>query len=206
MKRISKDNLVKVLQILYKVWNREFPNDYPSKHYIEWDGGEPYNFYMKYQKQLSLGGETDDFYYWMNALLENEDNLDEDTLSVDNVIVPKYYTYTIETEEERRENVTVYYEGEVEGYFTEDQLQRSFYELGSDVAFDYYDFSESDRYYSDGEGDGINLKEIRLVDEEISESKKNKKIVTESDLDLFINSLTESETKFLIERLQKKLI
>jgi hypothetical protein len=44
------------------------------------------------------------------------------------------------------------------------------------------------------------------VDEEISESKKNKKIVTESDLDLFINSLTESETKFLIERLQKKLI
>jgi hypothetical protein len=78
--------------------------------------------------------------------------------------------------------------------------------LGSDVAFDYYDFSESDRYYGDGEGDGINLKEIRLVDEEISESKKNKKIVTESDLDLFINSLTESETKFLIERLQKKLI
>jgi hypothetical protein len=153
-----------------------------------------------------LGGETDDFYYWMNALLENEDNLEEDTLSVDNVILPKYYTYTIETEENRRENVMVYYEGEVEGYFTEDQLQRSFYELGSDVAFDYYDFSESDRYYGDGEGDGINLKEIRLVDEEISESKKNKKIVTESDLDLFINSLTESETKFLIERLQKKLI
>ena len=27
-----------------------------------------------------------------------------------------------------------------------------------------------------------------------------------SDLDLFINSLTESETKFLIERLQKKLL
>jgi hypothetical protein len=206
MIRISKDNLVKVLQILYKVWNRDFPNDYPSKYYIEWNSGEPYNFYMKYQRRLSLGGETDDFYYWMNALLENEDNLDEDTLSVDNVIVPKYYTYTIETEEERRENVTVYYEGEVEGYFTEDQLQRSFYELGSDVAFDYYDFSESDRYYGDGEGDGIELKEIRLVGEEISESKKNKKIVTESDLDLFINSLTESETKFLIERLQKKLI
>lgn len=206
MKKISKDNLVKVLQILYKVWNRVFPNDYPSKYNLEWGGGEPYDFYMKYQKQLSLGGETDDFFYWMNALLENEDNLEEDTLSVDNVIVPKYYTYTIETEENRRENVTVYYEGDVEGYFTEDQLQRNFYELGSDVAFDYYNFSESDRYYGDGEGDGIELKNIRLVDEEISESKNKKKIVTESDLDLFINSLTESETKFLIERLQKKLL
>lgn len=206
MKKISKDNLVGVLRVLYKIWNRVFPNDYPSKYYIEWGSGEPYDFYMKYQKQLSLGGETDDFFYWMNALLENEDNLEEDTLSVDNVIVPKYYTYNIETEENRRENVTVYYEGDVEGYFTEDQLQRSFYELGSDVAFDYYDFSESDREYGDGEGDGIELKDIRLVDEEISESKKKKKIVKESDLDLFINSLTDSETKFLIERLQKKLL
>lgn len=206
MKKISKDNLVKGLQILYKLWNRQYPEVWPSKHYIEWDNGEPYNFYMKYQKQLSLGGEVDDYYYWMNALEENEDNLESDTLTVDNVIVPKYYTYDIETVEDRYENVTVYYEGDVEGYFTEDQLQRSFYELGSDVAFDYYNFSESDRHYGDGEGNGVELKNIRLVDEEISESKKKKNIITESELDSFIYSLTESETKFLIEKLQKKLL
>ena len=206
MKTISKDNLVKVLQILYKLWNRQYPEDWPSKHEIEWGAGEPFKFYMKYQKQLSLGGEVDDYYYWMNALEKNEDDLENNTLTVDDVIVPKYYTYNIETEENRRENVTVYYEGDVEGYFTESQLERSFYELGSDVAFDYYDFSESDRHYGDGEGEGINLKSITVMSEEISENKTKRKVIKESNLDSFINSLTESETKFLIERLQKKLL
>ena len=208
MKNISKDNLVRGLQILYKLWNREFPDDYPSKYHLEWEMGEPYDFYMKYQKQLGLGREANDYYYWMNALEENEDNgvLENGTLSVDNVIVPKYYTYSVETEEDRRENVTVFYEGDVEGYFTEDQLQRSFYELGSDNVFDYYDFSESDRHYGDGEGEGINLKSITVMSEEISENKTKRKVIKESNLDSFINSLTESETKFLIERLQKKLL
>lgn len=208
MKKISKDNLVRGLQILYKLWNRDFPDDYPSKHHIEWEMGIPYDFYMKYQKQLGLGREANDYYYWMNALEENEDNgiLENNTLSIDNVIVPKYYTYNVETEEDRRENVTVFYEGDVEGYFTEEQLQRSFYELGSDNVFDYYDFSESDRYYGDGEGDGITLKSITVMSEEISENKTKRNIIKESNLDSFINSLTESETKFLIERLKKKLL
>jgi hypothetical protein len=205
MKNIPKDKLVQALKILYKLWNREHESDYPSKHYIEWETGVPYDFFKKYSKQLGLGNEVDDYYYWMNALEENEDNLDNDTLTVDNVIVPKYYTFDVETYEDRVEQVHVTYGGQVEGYFKDDQLDRSFYQLGSNV-FDFYDFSEIDRDYGDGEGNGIELKSITIVSDVIPESNKKRKVIKESKLDSFIDSLNESETKFLIEKLQKKLL
>ena len=208
MKEIPKEKLVAVLKILYKLWKREHDtdSDWPSKHYIEWEAGVPYNFFKKYSKQLGLGNEADDYYYWMNALEENEDNLDNDTLTVDNVIVPKYYTFDVETYENRIEQVHVVYEGQVEGYFNEDQLNRSFYELGNGEVFDYYDFDEIDRDYGDSEGMGIELKRINMVSDVIPESKKREKIMEGSKLDSFINSLNESETRFLIEKLQKKLL
>jgi len=206
MKNIPKDKLVQALKILYKLWNREHESDYPSKHYIEWETGVPYDFFKKYSKQLGLGNEVDDYYYWMNALEENEDNLDNDTLTVDNVIIPKYYTFDVETYEDRLEQVHVTYEGQVDGYFTEDQLDRSFYQLGSGDVFNFYDFSEIDRDYGDGEGNGIELKNITIVSDVIPESNKKRKVIKESKLDSFIDSLNESETKFLIEKLQNKLL
>ena len=206
MKNIPKDKLVGALKILYKLWNREHESDFPSKHYIEYETGVPYEFYTKYSKQLGLGNDADDYYYWMNALEENEDNLDNNTLTVDNVIIPKWYGYDVETYEDRVESVTVYYEGEVYGYFTEEQLQKSFYELGNGDVFDYYDFSESDRHYGDGEGHGVELRNIKMISDVIPESTKKQKTINNSNLDSFIDSLTESETKFLIEKLQKKLI
>jgi hypothetical protein len=206
MKNIPKDKLVQALKILYKLWNREHESDYPSKHYIEWEAGVPYKFFKKYSKQLGLGNEPDDYYYWMNALEENEDNLDNDTLTVDNVIVPKYYTFDVETYEDRVEQVHVTYEGQVEGYFNEDQLERSFYQLGSGDVFNFYDFSEIDRDYGDGEGNGVELRSITMVSDVIPESNKKRKVMKESKLDSFIDSLNESETKFLIEKLQKKFL
>jgi hypothetical protein len=208
MKKIPKDKLVAALKILYKLWNREHDtdSDWPSRHNIEWESGVPYDFFTKYSKQLGLGNDADDYYYWMNALEENEDNLDNETLTVDNVIVPKYYTFDVETYEDRVEQVHVTYEGQVEGYFNEDQLNRSFYELGQGEVFDYYDFSETDRDYGDGEGNGVELRSITMVSDVIPESNKKRKVMNESKLDSFIDSLNESETKFLIEKLQKKLL
>jgi hypothetical protein len=207
MKKIPKDKLVAALKILYKLWSREHDTDgdWPSRHNIEWESGVPYDFFTKYSKQLGLGNDADDYYYWMNALEENEDNLDNETLTVDNVIVPKYYTFDVETYEDRVEQVHVIYEGQVEGYFNEDQLNRSFYELGQGEVFDYYDFRETDRDYGDGEGNGIELRSITMVSDVIPESNKKRKVMKESKLDSFIDSLNESETKFLIEKLQKKL-
>ena len=58
----------------------------------------------------------------------------------------------------------------------------------------------------DGEGNGVELKHITMVSDVIPESNKKRKVIKESNLDSFIDSLNESETKFLIEKLQKKLL
>jgi hypothetical protein len=197
MKNISKEDLVKVLKLLYKLWNRQYEDKFPSNFRLEWGEGEPYNFYMTNRKYLGLGGEYDDFYFWMNALEENEDNLDNDTLDVSNVTYPAYNTFTIRTQEERVEDVTIYYEGSVEGYMTENQLQYSFYELGSGEMFEYYDFDEVDRDYGDSrDSNGIELVSINLDSREVQESK----------FDKFINSLTESELKFFQEKINQRLL
>ncbi len=78
--------------------------------------------------------------------------------------------------------------------------------MGRGEVFDYYDFSEVDRDYGDGEGNGIELKKVTMVSDVIPESNKKRKVMKESKLDSFIDSLNESETKFLIEKLQKKLL
>lgn len=209
MKKISKEKLVAALKIIYSAWNREHEDEFPSKYYFELEAGVPYEFYKKIEKSLGLGKSYDDFYYWMNALEENEDNLDNGTLTVDNVVVPTWNTFDIDTFEDRNEQVTVYYEGRVEGYFNEEQINRSFYELGNGgagSAFDIYDFNESDRVYGDGSGNGIELKDITLVDSTIPESVKRKKVIKESSLDSFVDSLTEEEAKFLMTKLQKKFL
>lgn len=206
MKNIPKDKLVAALKILYKLWNREHDGDYPSKHNIDLEIGVMYDFYIKYQKQLGLGKESDDYYFWMNGLEENEDNLDSESLTVENVIFPKYYTFDIDTYEDKNEQVRVHYSGQVEGYFKEDQLYRSFFELGTGDNFEYYDFDEVDRDYGDSDGSGVELSKITLVSDVIPESNKKRKVMKESNLDSFINSLNESETNFLIEKLQKKLL
>jgi hypothetical protein len=45
-----------------------------------------------------------------------------------------------------------------------------------------------------------------MVSDVIPESNKKRKVMKESKLDSFIDSLNESETKFLIKKLQKKLL
>jgi hypothetical protein len=50
------------------------------------------------------------------------------------------------------------------------------------------------------------LKKLTLVSDVIPESNKKRNVMKESNLDSFIDSLNESETNFLIEKLQKKLL
>lgn len=206
MNNISKSKLVQGLQILYRLWNRDFEDKWPSHYHIEFRQGEPYDFFKKYSKQLGLGHDVDDYYFWMNGLEQNEDELDKGTLTENNVVVPTWNTFDVTTSESRVEQVTVFYEGEVEGYFTRGQLLQDFYDLSNEDIFDIYNFTESDRDYGDSESHGIELNTISLVNSETNESVKQKKVIKESNFDSFIDSLTEDEAKFLISKLQRKFL
>lgn len=202
---VPKEKLVQGLRVLYKLWNKEY-DMFPSNEDVFWGHGKIYKFFQKYAKRLGFEMDVDTYFFWMNALILNEELLDSESLTIDNLIIPTYNYFRVTTQEDRTEDVRVEYEGEVQGYYNESQLDLNFHELGSGNDFDMYDFDESNRYYGDGSSDGIELESIELIDSTLSESLEKVKYTKQTDFDLFIESLTESETKFLIEKLQKKLL
>lgn len=202
---VPKEKLVQGLRVLYKLWNKEY-DMFPSNEDVYWGSGKIYKFYQKYAKRLGFEMDVDTYFFWMNSLILNEEFLDSESLTIDNLIIPTYNYFRVTTQEDRTEDFRVEYEGEVQGYYNESQLDLNFHDLGSGEDFDMYDFSETNRYYGDGSSDGISLESIELIDSTLSESLEKVKYTKQTDFDLFIESLTESETKFLIEKLQKKLL
>ena len=182
---ISKDKVVKVLTLLYSLWNKSHPDHWPSHYHVEWGAGSPYDFY--------------NYFFWMNALEINEDNLEKRELSVDNVVVPEYKKFEVNAKADRIYNAVVRYTTEIEGYFTERQLDLDFWTLMG-LVIDYGDFEEDDVELGSISGeDNMEITSIEEIDSDINESKVN-------HFDKFIGSLTESELRFLQSEINKKLL
>jgi len=145
---VPKEKLVQGLRVLYKLWNKEY-DMFPSNENLTWGSGKLYKFYQKYSKRIGLDMDVDSLYFWINALILNEESLDSDSLTTDNLIVPPYNEFAVETRESRSEDMVITYSDTVQGYYTQDQLESSFYELGSGEHFDMYDFSEIDKDFVD---------------------------------------------------------
>ena len=192
---ISKDKVVKVLTLLYSLWNKSHPDHWPSNFNIEWSIGTPYVFYQRNHKVIGLPMDVDNYFFWMNALEINEDNLEKRELSVDNVVVPEYKKFEVNAKADRIYNAVVRYTAEIEGYFTERQLDLDFWNL-----IDYDDFEEDDVELGSISGeDNMEITSIEEIDSDITESKSN-------HFDKFIGSLTESELRFLQSEINKKLL
>ena len=196
---ISKDKLVKVLKLLYSLWNKSHPDHWPSHYHIEWGAGSPYDFYKRNHKVIGLPMSVDEYFFWMNALELNEDNLEKRELSVDNVVVPEYKKFEVNAKADRIYNAVVRYTAEIEGYFTERQLDLDFWTLMG-LVIDYDDFEEDDVELGSISGeDNMEITSIEEIDSDINESKVN-------HFDKFIDSLTESELKFFQQVITKKLL
>jgi hypothetical protein len=129
--------------------------------------------------------------------LMNEENLKNGTLDSLNIIEPRKKLFIINVSE-RRTEIHKYFGGlKVDGYFTKDQLESNVYELNNDDYFYLYDYDGDDSELIDGDGEGIEVEGVELVKVINNESSGFKK---------FLNSLTESEIKFLKEELEKKLL
>ena len=192
---ISKDKVVKVLTLLYSLWNKSHPDHWPSHYHIEWSVGTPYDFYKRNHKVIGLPMSVDEYFFWMNALELNEDNLEKRELSVDNVVVPNYKKFEVNAKADRIYNAVVRYTAEIEGYFTERQLDLDFWNL-----IDYDNFEEDDVELGSISGeDSMEITSIEEIDSDITESKSN-------HFDKFIGSLTESELRFLQSEINKKLL
>ena len=170
---LSDEKLSQLLPIIYKLWNTKFNQPIKSND-ISIDNSEVWGFFIRIAKTLGLGGYTDSFYYYMNALYRNQDNLENGNLNSNNVENPQKKEYQINVKENRVEHVTIWGSLLVDGYFTRDQLTHDVYNLNSEGHIELYDYEEDDRDVYDL--DSMHGVEVEGVDPGKVISEKNKLI------------------------------
>ena len=196
---LTGDKLVKVTKILYSQWMKNHDELFESND-VTWDSSfsdDVYKFYKGIHKNLSLPKDVDEFFYYMNTILMNEENLKNGTLNSSNIIKPRKKLFQINISERRTETHKYTGQLQVDGYFTKDQLESNVYELNNEDYLYLYDYDQDDIQHIDGESEGIEVEGVELVKVLKNES---------SGFNKFLNSLTESEIKFLKEELEKKLL
>jgi hypothetical protein len=193
----SGEKLVKIVKILYSQWMKNNDELFKTNE-VKWDESEDvYKFYKGIYKNLSLSEDVDEFYYYMNTILMNEENLKNRTLDSSNIITPSKKLFQINVSERRNETHDYFGHLRVKGYFTKDQLENNVSELDSGEYFNLYDYQQDDSEFIYGEGERIEVEGVELVKVLNNESK---------GLDKFLDSLTESEVKFLKKELEKRLL
>lgn len=194
---LTGDKLVKVTKILYSQWMKNHDELF-NPNEVKWEDSEDvYKFYKTIHKNLSLPIEVDEFFYYMNTLLMNEENLKNGTLDSSNIIEPRKKLFQVNVSERRYETYDYNGHVKVDGYFTKDQLESNVQELYSDGYVDLYDYKQDDSEYIDGESSGVEIESIELVKVLNKES---------SGFNKFLDTLTESEINFLKGELEKRLL
>jgi hypothetical protein len=196
---LTGDKLVKVTKILYSQWMKNHEELFESND-VMWNDNfsdDVYRFYKGIHKNLSLPNDVDEFFYYMNTLLLNEENLKNGTLDSSNIITPSKKLFQINVSERRTEIHKYFGQLQVDGYFTKDQLESNVYELNNEDYLYLYDYDQDDSELIDGDGEGVEVEGVQLVKVIKNES---------SGFNKFLNSLTESEIKFLKEELEKRLL
>ena len=196
---LTGDKLVKVTKILYSQWMKNHDELFESND-VTWDSSfsdDVYKFYKGIHKNLSLPKDVDEFFDYMNTILMNEENLKNGTLNSSNIIKPRKKLFQINISETRTETRKYFGPIQVDGYFTKDQLESNVYELNNEDYLYLYDYDQDDSALIDSDGEGIEVEGVELVKVLKNES---------SGFNKFLDSLTESEIKFLKEELEKKLL
>ena len=196
---LTGDKLVKVTKILYSQWMKNHDELFESND-VTWDSSfsdDVYKFYKGIHKNLSLPKDVDEFFYYMNTILMNEENLKNGTLDSSNIIKPRKKLFQINISERRTETHKYTGQLQVDGYFTKDQLESNVHELNNEDYLYLYDYDQDDSALIDSDGEGIEVEGVELVKVLKNES---------SGFNKFLDSLTESEIKFLKEELEKKLL
>ena len=191
---LSDEKLLQVLPFLYKIIQKEF-GDLKSDD-LDIDSGLFEDIFKRVAKNMGLGYGVDSFFYFMNAILDNSENLKNGTLNLDNIKNPKKRNFEINVTETRYETTRYYGIIKESGYFTESQLEKNMDKLYSDGLISLYDYDQVDSEYIDGTGEGV---EVESVEEVSSVNESN-------SLYKFLDSLTESEKKFLQNELSKRLL
>jgi len=191
---LSDEKLLQVLPFLYKIIQRKF--GILESEDLDIEGDLYKTIFKRVAKNMGLGYGVDSFFYFMNAIIDNSENLENESLTLDNLKNPKKKGFQLNITERRTETRKYYGKLKISGYYTESQLENNVYNLYSEGELDLYDYDQVDSEYIDGDGEGVEIESVKKVSS-VNES---------NSLYKFLDSLTESEKKFLQDELSKRLL
>lgn len=206
---LSDEKLAQVLPIMYNIYMRSHDTLFESNE-IMLEGELFEDFWKPISRKLTLSDNynlIDNFYYFMNALVQNSDRLEDGSLSPINVVNPMKKEYVIHCSERRHQSVQIEGNLQVYGYFTLDQLERDVYDLNNEGEFELWDYNVTDEDVYDSDSiDGVEVQNVefkRVINESRTAITPQKNIDT---FTTFLDSLTESEIRFLQTELSKRLL
>ena len=145
----DKNKLVSVLKTLWKLWEKDYPNEWPSS-----SEGIDSNFisFIEYNgKLLGIKDSLEELTFWYSCLTYNENQLYDKVLTVDNVKVPELNNYDVVVKLLEWEKFNSYRNLRISCYLNETDLEESFWTLNYEDFYNIYDATEFNREWIDGE-------------------------------------------------------
>ena len=178
--------LIQALKSLHKLWEDENPVDWVSQTSIE----KFYEFIDKKGKYIGVTTDMADIGFWYNALSDNEDLLNEGTLTKDNVIIPKEREIEVQFMIIEWEKVANHYIDEFPSYFTPIQIEDEFWFFRNEDYLDTGSFRLVNKDYIDGE---IEDEKVTSVKEITPQQKEG--------VDNYMTNLSEGELDYMVKKL-----
>ena len=147
----DKNNILKVLKLLWKFWEEDSSITMPS---YEHDIQTSEFLDILYEKGRLIGlteMDDEDKFFWWNAIIFNEDSLSNGTLTVNNLKLPKKKDYNLTWVGEFRTTVRKTYVHEFSSYLTEEQIQRNYVYLDTEDIIDKWDSTAVEEEFIDEE-------------------------------------------------------
>jgi hypothetical protein len=172
---ISNSEALKRLKLLWMLWEKQHPDDWPSSFnatFFEDYGNSMYGFFKQNLKFIGAdASDMDTYFFYLNLMIDNEDNLYDKTINESNIVVPEKKTFNIVVEYNMVGRILEEREGKESGYFTEQQFEESYYHLKFEDYIDPYNWREKSINYSDiDESDDI-VRSIEEVSSSVNEEK-----------------------------------
>lgn len=178
----DKSKLARHLKVLWALWEKHHPKEWPSHNNIE----TFHSFFIEVASIMGFNDNFDELSFWYNALMLNEHNYNFDA---DKIIVPEKKTFSVDYTRIEWEKVANYHQKDIECYLTRAQLDDEFWFLNNEDYIDTSSFKYTHKDYIDGEleDESIDIKEITPQQKE--------------SVDNYMTNLSEGELDYMVKKL-----
>ena len=157
----NKENIVRILKVLWKFWEERNGLDWPSTEgelfLSEFD-----DLYREHGFKIGLEDTVPEKSFWWCALISNENFLFRGDLTTSNLKVPELKKYNVKHKEDVTIFATIHYETPVLTYMNENQLEVNFWDLTGYLGTDIYE-NEIERYNHDVESSSSDIEKITEI-------------------------------------------